>query len=66
MMFEAMVLVCLLRDPQTCQTLMDIEGPYKTEIECEVRAHEIAMELPEWMPEYIAVRYKCNRKGKRT
>ena len=65
-MFEAMVLVCLLKDPQTCHTLMDIEGPYKTERECEIRAHEIAMELPEWMPEYIATKYKCNQKGTRT
>jgi hypothetical protein len=65
-MFETMVLVCLLKNPQVCHTLKDIEGPYKTEKQCEIRAHEIAIELPEWMPEYIATRYKCNQKGNRT
>lgn len=62
-MFEAMVLVCLLKDPQTCHALMDIRGPYKTEKECEIRSYEIAVELPEWMPEYIATEYKCKQKG---
>ena len=49
----------MLKDPEVCQTLKDIKGPYQTEKQCEVRAYEIAMELPEWMPEYIATRYKC-------
>jgi len=39
--------------------LQDTEGPYKTEQQCQVRAYEIAMELPEYMPEYIATKYKC-------
>ena len=58
-MFEAFVLVCMLRDPTVCHTLQDTEGPYKTEQQCEVRAYEIAMELSEYMPEYIATKYKC-------
>ena len=58
-MFEAFVLVCMLRDPTVCHTLKDTEGPYKTEKQCEVRAYEIAMELSEYMPEYIATKYKC-------
>jgi hypothetical protein len=58
-MFEAFVLVCMLSDPTICQTLQDTQGPYKTEKQCEVRAYEIAMELPEYMPEYIATKYKC-------
>ena len=65
-MFETMVLICLLTNPQTCQTLLDTEGPYKTERECEIRAYEIAMELPEYMPNYIATKYICNVKGQRT
>ena len=55
-MFEAFVYVCMLKDPQICQTLKDIEGPYQTEKQCQVRAYEIAMELPDWMPEYAATR----------
>ena len=65
-MFEAFVLVCLIGDPEKCHTLKDIEGPYETEQACEIRAHEIAMELPEWMPNYMALKYKCNEKGTRT
>jgi len=60
-MFEAFVLVCMLLDPNNCQTLKDTQGPYETERQCEVRAYEIAMELPQYMPEYIAVKYKCNK-----
>jgi len=59
MMFEAFVYICMLKNPEVCQTLKDIKGPYQTEKQCEVRAYEIAMELPDWMPEYIATRYKC-------
>ena len=60
-MFEAFVFVCMLKDPTNCRTLADLEGPYKTEKQCVSRAYEIAVELPDWMPEYIAVRYKCDK-----
>lgn len=59
MMFEAFVLVCMLKDPTVCHTLLDTQGPYKKEEQCVRRAYEIAMELPEHMPEYIATKYKC-------
>ena len=42
-----------------CHTLQDLEGPYKTEKECTTRAYEIAVELPEYMPNYYALKYKC-------
>ena len=42
-MFEAFVFVCMLKDPTNCQTLADIEGPYKTEKQCVARAYEIAV-----------------------
>jgi hypothetical protein len=38
---------------------MDIEGPYNEKSQCVKRAYQIAVELPEWMPEYIATEYKC-------
>ena len=48
-----------------CHTLQDLEGPYKTEKQCTTRAYEIAMELPEYMPNYYALKYKCMiEKGK--
>lgn len=58
-MFEAFVLVCVIGNTNICHTLSDIEGPYKTENQCEVRAYEIAFELPDWMPNYEAIKYKC-------
>jgi hypothetical protein len=59
MMFEAFVLVCMLKDPTVCHTLQDTEGPYTKEQQCVSRAYEIAIDLPDWMPEYIATKYKC-------
>ena len=58
-MFEAFVLVCLIGTNNVCHTLEDLEGPYKTEKQCTTRAYEIAMALPEYMPNYVAVKYKC-------
>jgi len=63
-MFEAFVFICMLKDPTNCQTLQDIQGPYVKESQCIKRAYEIAMDLPEWMPEYIATKYKCEQQGK--
>jgi len=64
MMFEAFVFICMLKDPMDCQTLQDTEGPYKTEKQCVARVYEIAVELPEYLPQYIATRYKCEPQGK--
>ena len=67
-MFEALVLVGLIGTTNICHTLQDLEGPYTTEKQCVSRVYEIAMELPEYMPNYVAVKYKCsvgnNQKGK--
>ena len=64
-MFEAFVLVCLMGTNNICHTLQDLEGPYKTEKECTTRAYEIAVELPSYMPNYYALKYKCMvEKGK--
>ncbi len=49
----------MLKDPTVCHTLKDIEGPYNKKSQCVQRAYEIAVELPDWMPEYIATKYKC-------
>ena len=58
MMFETWVLVCAMGTP-LCHTLADVEGPYETRKQCITRAYEIAAELPEHMPNYEAVKYKC-------
>ncbi len=58
-MFETLVLVCIVGTSNICHTLEDLEGPYKTKQECITRAYEIAADLPEYMPNYQAVKYKC-------
>jgi len=63
-MFEALVLVCLISDPTKCQTLADLEGPYKDRQTCIHRAHEIASELPTYLPMYIAMKYMCTQQPK--
>ena len=47
-MFQALVLACLATNPNICQTLEDLYGPYETKKECTTRAYEIAVELPEY------------------
>ena len=58
-MFQALVLACLATNPNICQTLEDLYGPYETKKECTTRAYEIAVELPEYLPNYVAMKYKC-------
>ena len=58
-MFETLVLVCIMNNTNICHTLEDLEGPYKTKQECISRAYEIAKDLPEYMPNYQALKYKC-------
>ena len=58
-MFETWVLVCLIGTQNICHTLSDLHGPYETKKECVARAYEIAADLPEHMPNYEAVKYKC-------
>jgi len=58
-MFETMVLVCLATNPNFCQQLQDLNGPYQEKTQCIQRAYEIARELPEYMPGYVAMKYKC-------
>jgi hypothetical protein len=62
LMFEALVLVCMINNHSLCHTLQDLEGPYKTEQECIARTHEMAADLPEYMPEFEALKYKCLKK----
>ncbi len=57
-MFETWVLVCAIGSP-LCHTLVDEYGPYVNKKQCITRAYEIAAELPEHMPNYEAVKYKC-------
>jgi uncharacterized protein YbaR (Trm112 family) len=62
-MFEAFVLVCMLKTPLFVKHYKTHKDHTKLKSQCVKRAYEIAMELPEYMPEYVAVKYKCDAKG---
>ena len=49
----------MVSNPNICHTLSDLYGPYDTKQECVQRAYEIAKELPEYMPAYVPMKYKC-------
>tara|TARA_R100000900_G_scaffold113406_1_gene88480 strand:+ start:724 stop:939 length:216 start_codon:yes stop_codon:yes gene_type:complete len=65
-MFETLVLVCIVGNANICHTLEDLEGPYKTKQECIERAYEISVDLPSYMPNFKAVKYKCIQKEEST
>jgi len=58
-MFETLVLVCIIGTSNICHTLADLEGPYETKQECMDRAYQIAADVPEYMPNFQAMKYKC-------
>ena len=58
-MFETLVLVCMIGTSNICHTLADLEGPYENKNKCISRAYEIAKDLPEYMPNSQAMKYKC-------
>ena len=58
-MFETFVLVCAINNSSLCHTLSDLHGPYDTKKQCITRAYEIASELPDYLPNYVAMKYKC-------
>jgi len=49
-----------------CHTLKDLEGPYETKQECIVRTYEMAADLPDYMPMFQALKYKCFKDDKGT
>ena len=59
MMFETFVLICSISNPNLCYTLSDTYGPYENKKQCIQRAYEIGEQLPNHMPDYVAVKYKC-------
>jgi len=58
-MFETFVLICSISNPNVCHTLSDTYGPYDSKKQCIQRAYEIGEQLPNHMPNYVAVKYKC-------
>ena len=58
-MYELFVLACLISNPNQCITLQDLYGPHETHDKCLARAYVIAKEMPEYVPLYFPISYKC-------
>lgn len=60
-MFEAVILVCLLK--QDCVELTDTRGPYKTEVECKARVSEMMKDFTgaKETPPVVAFDFKCSK-----
>jgi len=67
-MFQTLVMICMISNPNMCYTLADTYGPYEYKKDCMIRAYEIASNIPDNMPDFVAVKYKCikddNTEGK--
>ena len=59
MMFEALVLVCVLFQPGHCFPVGDNRGPYKTYEECQARTTEMTKDIIENIPYHIPQGWKC-------
>lgn len=59
-MFEAMVLVCLAGDLDTCFVADDTRGPYKTINECVDRTTEMAAQLLTINKDHIVMGVRCD------
>lgn len=58
-MFIALVMACLVNDPDYCKILEDQQGPYETRKECKIRAIEMSRDVHRHMPFYKPVQFKC-------
>jgi len=58
-MFEAWIMVCALANPNECVEFQDIRGLHKTQLECKVRAHEMAVAVAPTFAFPIDIKWKC-------
>lgn len=69
-MFKVIVTVCLIIDPSKCMFIENIQYPvvYETFDQCKARALEIGSDVPNYIPQWRAIRWKCLkiREGKFT
>ena len=59
MMFEAVVLACLMSQPNMCIEAEDARGPYDTEAECVMRVHQMVTAMQLTFPQPHTYKYKC-------
>ena len=58
-MFEAIVLACLMAQPDMCITAEDARGPYQTEEECVMRVHQMVTAMQLTFPVPHVYSYRC-------
>ena len=60
-MFKVIVTVCLIIDPSKCMFIENIQYPvvYETFEQCKARALEIGSDVPNYIPQWRAIRWKC-------
>ncbi len=60
-MFKALVTICVIGLPNTCQVIEDLLGPYETEVSCKERALEISRQVYKYYPLWKATKYRCKK-----
>ena len=63
-MYLALVMICMIGQPNYCQILEDQRGPYETYERCKTRALEMSRDVNEYMPGFKPMRWKCRGVGK--
>jgi hypothetical protein len=60
-MFKAVVTICLINSATVCMILENFQYPvvYETYEQCKERALEMGSQVPEYMPKWKAIRWKC-------
>ena len=58
-MFEAWVMVCVMGQAGNCFPAQDTRGPYETEGQCVMRAHEMVAQMRMAFPMPHTYQYKC-------
>ena len=58
-MFQALVLACMVLQPDQCLQLEDQRGPYKTYERCEARVYEMSRVVHIYLKGYKPVSWKC-------
>lgn len=58
-MYIALVVACLISDPNQCVGLEDQRGPYSTYERCEARALEMSQAVHVWMAGFKPRYWQC-------
>ena len=62
-MFEAMVLVCMMRNLQDCFVADDTRGPYREITECIDRTTEMAAQIITMYEDHVVMGVRCDPTG---